>query len=184
MRKFRQDNPFIRFILALCGVSLLAYTMPIGAQQSVGPPLTQRRINEWAAALLRARSAIVEETGLRRVGEPLNVYLIRIAHPLPGENPASRQRRLTGYVDALAAAVQATAELRRLPELHAADPANLQVWQRAVRDLAQLPDQVHRLREAGLAASTLRPSRRFDLQLTECVALVLGAFAALRDAQP
>jgi hypothetical protein len=184
----RHSKLFHPFLPAVFLASLLAGLPALASAQRAGAALvTQRRINEWAAALERARFAIVEDTRLRQPHETLDSYLKRIAQPLPGEPPAAYDRRITGYLDALSAAVDATEPARRMPALKDESLSNRQVWQRAVRDIGLLPKRVRLLRSAWQATWHLLSGRSvhsFGAELAQTLDLVLAAFASLRDARP
>lgn len=158
--------------------------------------LTQRRINEFAAALEQARFVLVEGTGLRRKGEPLQPYLHRISQPLPSETLTAYLTRISRYVDALAAAADATAPLRHSPPLSDGSMENQAVWRRSMRALSLLPARIRKLRTAWRTIRTLivHPSAasrsnvpappQMDVELTRTLELELSAFSALRDALP
>ena len=65
----------------IAGLAILSLIWPGSAGAQSATPFTQRRINEVAAALERARRALLEDTRLRRPGERLPDYLHRIAAP-------------------------------------------------------------------------------------------------------
>lgn len=168
-------------LLAVCLAGSLV--VPGVAWSDGGAPVTQRRINEWAGALQRARYALIEETGLRRPEEPVNAYLGRVVRPLPGERPDVYRRRIAGYVAALSSAATATSGACRMPALRDSGAANSAVWRRALSAIAALPEHVRRMQAAEPACFSGQP-RRFNAELAESVALVLSAYLALRDAQP
>ncbi len=167
--------------------ALLAGSVPAQGRAAAPPPtfVTQRRINEMAAALETARLALIEGTGLRRPGEGLTAYLYRIAAPLPGEPPTAFRAREQGYLAALTAAAAGTVPARRMPRLHDESPSNRQLWDRATHALSYLPKHLDRLQ----AAWRKRPEPNgsapaFTTELRACLDLVIAALADLRDANP
>ncbi len=166
--------------------------------QPHGTALTQRRINELAAVLQRARLALIEDTGLRRPQEPLPAYFSRIVGVGYGEAAPARVARIEGYIAALARAAQDTASIRQVPGLRNNDAANLQCWQRAVHALTLFPTRITKARAAwhDLRREETRnwqsskmevvaaPYRRLGAELTQAVELLLVAYNALRDARP
>lgn len=156
--------------------------MAAGAQER----LTQRSINEYAAALERARFALVEETRLRLSGEPLSAYLRRIAQPLPGEPTIAYRARITSYIRSLSLCAEATTPLHHMPLLWDNGERNRQSWQRAVRSMSLLPVRTRKLRAAwhSFAVKNAQAQRSLDAELAQTLDIVLAAFAALRDATP
>lgn len=162
--------------------------LPAAAQS--GPvSLTQRRINEIAAALERAHYALIEGTGERHSGELLPEYFARLMAKLPQETPAQHKARIERYLDALTRVTAASAPLRRLPALSDNSAGNRQVWQRAVQALAELPALTAKLRAEWphelpkLSTPAVKPDS-FDSELARAVWLVTTALSNLRDAQP
>ncbi len=150
-------------------------------------PVTQRQINEWAAALQRARFTLIEDTGLRQPGETLDAYLRRVAQPLPGEKSPAYRTRIEGYIGALAQATHATAPARHIPQLRDGSQVNRQTWQRATRMLSLLPARLLRLRGAQQASQHPggpESARSLEAELIQSMDVVLAAFSALRDARP
>ncbi|HZO88638.1 MAG TPA: hypothetical protein VFB38_09900 [Chthonomonadaceae bacterium] len=182
---FGMRHPWLRLLpVVLC---LLCLAPGRRAAESAPPvPITQRRINEMAAALEEARRTLIAETGLRLPGEALSHYLARIAAPLPGETPARHRARITGYLAALQRATALTASGRQAPHLLDDRPANRLAWEQAASALRHLPGHVARLEAAWQRCRESRnpPSREFVAELGESVHLLLTAYEKLRDAQP
>src|SRR5579871_6667911 len=199
---FRQLNRFrsslTGVLLALC--SLMPYRIAAGPQQSA--PLTQRRINEYAASLQRARLALIEDTGLRRPQEPLTAYFARIVAACPGETAQTYAARIRGYVAALLMAAKETTPLRAMPALGDNDAANREQWLRTVKALRLLPLSIGQARatwqrlqkqtppvnrqdrpSSNLAIDSVA-GRRLGAELTQATELILVAYNALRDARP
>ena len=91
----------------ICLAQMHTVLTPVSGAASA---VTQRRINEWAAALEQARWTLVEESGLRQPNETLHVYLYRVAQPLSAESPAQYTARIDSYLAAFAS--QAYAEIK------------------------------------------------------------------------
>jgi hypothetical protein len=173
---------------------LALYCTPRLASAGPGdaPATTQRQINGMAAALERARMALIEDTGLRQPQEPLSAYLDRIAAPQPGEAVTAYNVRLQGYLKAIEQAATATAPGRRVPPLRHADPANRQIWQRAAEALTRLPLSLQQARDAWKSvvseetrnSARTAPLHRLGAELNRSLAQILTAFGALRDARP
>ena len=149
-------------------------------------PMTQRRINEAAAILDRTRRAIIEDTGLRRAGEPLNIYLGRIVSALSGERPDQSHRRLESYVAALEQGATQTAPFRTHAALRDSSAANVANWHHAGTALNALPGRILNLRRVW---QTTRgnggvSSPEMLTALTQALRTVLTALDALRDARP
>jgi len=159
------------------------------AAQSGPAALTQRRINEIAAALESAHSALIEGMGTRHPGELLPETFAHLAAKLPQETPAQHKARVERYLAILSRAVAASAPLRRMPALNDTSAGNRQVWQRAVQALDTLASYAARLRaqwphELPKLSSPVAKPDSFDTDLAHAVWLVTGALRALRDAQP
>lgn len=164
-----------------------------GAQAS--GRLDQRRLNELAASLQKAHRALIEETRLRREGEHLEVYMARIAAPLPNENQDRYRARVERYLAAIRQAEQATHTYRAVPVLSDRSPGNVTLWKNACRLIADLPVRVTKTqaewrtvqaeeRRAHPPAEKDRAIQAFGLELTETLRLVKDASDALRDARP
>jgi hypothetical protein len=150
-------------------------------------PLTQPRINEFAAALDRVVRALVDDTGLRRPQEPLPTYLNRIAIPLPKETPSQYVSRTEGYLRSLEQASQATAPLRRLPPIQDTNPANRARWRRLTHTLSLLPRRIAKLRAAWKRESRHSPKpvpKTLGQEFAQTLNIVLSARDGLRDARP
>jgi len=172
----------------LCLLWVFLVALPAAAQNSPAS-LTQRRINEIAAALERAHYQLIEGTGARHSGETLPDYFAHLMAKLPQETPAQHKARIEGYLAALSRVTSASAPLRRMPVLNDNSARNRQVWQRAVQALAELPGYTSRLRtewphEAQKLSSPAAKPDSFDSELAHAVWLVTTALSALRDAQP
>ena len=179
---------------------VFAQTAPLPAAQTI----TQRDINVIAASLEDARSALIDNAGLRQPGENLNRYLRRIALPLSGETPTNYQTRIGRYLDLLTSSVDATRSHTRLPVLRHTDPANRALWEHTIRDLQQFPARVahtrtawQRVQHAFKASSSLKNAKNihagsnqsviaahFDSELAQTVSLLIAIDDGLRDARP
>jgi hypothetical protein len=168
-------------------VLLCALFLPGAAQAQGVYYVTQHRINEMAAALERARVALIEETGLRQDGETLPGYLHRIAAPLPGEKPASYRIRIEGCLNALAQATDATAPIRRVPALQEAGEANRVLWQKIARSVGYLPRRMVKLHAAWketLSKPNAADYSALGTELTQTLTLMIVALNDLRDTRP
>jgi hypothetical protein len=172
-------------MVVIVAAATLAVSLPSGAQPH---RMTQRRINELAATLLRAHRALIEEPGIRRADERLEAYMSRIAAPLPGETDAHYREREEGYVSAVERAAAYRGLLATRPTLRDRSVANLADWSRAEKVAAALPAAAARVRAAWISDRRGRPgageTARLAGGLTEAVLLLKTAFEALRDAQP
>lgn len=187
---------FSRFYRQALHLSLLFLLFGLAAPPSAraAGPFPQRRINEFAATLERARRALIEETGLRPPGEPMARYLTRLAQPLPGEKPEAFRTRIESYLTLLAKAADETASIRRMPSLRDRSPANVATWQRASRALGFLPERIAKLREAWRkpmaeqnrppSASRSKLPNQAASELDEALHLVIVGADDLRDALP
>jgi hypothetical protein len=174
----------MRSLLATAA-SLLLLGLEAGrtvASPPVAAPPTQRRINSYASALSAARREIVDETGLRRAGEPLPAYLTRVLRPLPGEPQRGFTRRLDRYAQALEQAADATAPLRTVPQVADRSAANLHVWDHAARLLRALGIQAAALRASASGAARDEAAER--RAIAQGVTLAALALDDLRDALP
>jgi hypothetical protein len=179
---------FFSLFSLLCLVSFQT-----GAQSS--GRLDQRRINEVAASLQRAHQVLIEETGLRREGEHLEIYMARIAAPLPGEAEGRYRDRIETYLTAIRSAEQATQAFRVVPALRDNSPANRTLWLNASRFLSDLPVRVSKTQAAWQNArlESARPKspsekkpafQKLGQELSETLRVVKNASDALRDVHP
>jgi hypothetical protein len=178
----------------LCWLSL----QRLAAQPAHNIPMSQRRINELAAALQQARLNLIENTGLRQPQEPLPGYFLRMAYPSTTVNDEVRQKRIAEFIATTKRVARDTASIRNLPMLSHNDTANVQLWLKAVRAVDRLPVCITRLKAAWQAVrqDELRnsqssdpavagaPYRRLGAELTQTTELILVAYNALRDAKP
>ena len=165
----------------------LMYLLPWRPAVAATPLLSQRGINEMAAALESVRLTLIEDTGLRRPQEPLPVYLDRLALPQSGEAAGVYDSRMEGYLKSLRRAVVATAPARHSLFLRHTDAANQQCWQRAAQALSLLPARVDKLERAWRQArrgDRAAADPRLGGQLAQTLGLVLAGYSALRDARP
>ena len=147
--------------------------------------LTQRRINTLAACLLQTHLTLVEEPGIRRPEEPLPAYFGRLLALQPGEKPAARRTRITGYLASLGQAVDRTAALRRMPSLHATSTANRALWQQIGLNLGDVSAYLAKAR-AEWAREGSGPGAPAETAKAVAQAIwhTQNAYAALRDALP
>jgi hypothetical protein len=197
-----QKTNFRLFPLLLsifCGLLPVLYCLlpqRVTAEPMDGEALSQRRINELAASLQRARLALIENTGLRRPQEPLLAYFLRIVEIGSGEADQAYQARIKGYMETLTVAEKDTASLRTLPTLRHNAPANQRQWQQAIGALHLLPARIQKIRALWQAlqqkeraqqqeqANRQSPYRRLGMEFTQAMELILVAYNALRDAEP
>lgn len=152
-----------------------------------GPTIGQRRINDFAGAIERCRREILDGPGLRTVGEPLPAYLDRVCGMLPGETKSQYLKRVSGYVLSLSTATDATAECRMPPTLKNADPENVELWRRIVRDSGYLPARMAHVQKAWRAAEANADSphyKRLSAEVRQTLEIMIDAFSRLRDARP
>jgi len=156
------------------------------ATSQLPAPFTQRRINETAATLERARRGLLETPHLRQTGEGWPDYIRRVTVPLPGETPAVYRKRLEGYVDTLEEATRATAAARQMPILKETGDANRKFWTRVNQDLIALPGRILRLRELipQAAGGDHKVRETLGTEMTQTLQLLIDAQNALRDALP
>ena len=153
-------------------------------------PISQTRINEYAAALLKVHRALIEDGDLRRRGEKLDDFMRRIVIALPAES----KDHYVGRIDSYFAALRNLSDRRKLctatPALHDNSPGNVEQWKRAVRASAELPDRWEHVRTASLHPESGGP---FDLvkgrsgmaaELTKTLLTIKTSFEALREARP
>lgn len=185
-RKEKRRGGLTILLAAVTVIFLLVYARAQGTVDS--PRMTQRRINEFAAALDHGVRTLVDDTGLRQRREKLTVYLHRVTVPLPNETLPDYRTRIERYVFALEAAAKATVPLHRMPTLSDTSPANQTQWERVTQSLRYLPARVKKLRgvwESQYARQTSLPtSRTLEAEFYRTLLLTLSARDGLRDARP
>ena len=169
--------------------------MFVGAQ-AAPRLLTQRDINVMAANIEDARTALIDNAGLRHPGEDLHLYLRRIARPLQGETSNAYTTRIQRYLDLLARSAQTTQPGQHLPALRDNSPANRALWERTTRALQLFPARVVHTQTAWQRALILNHSTpvngtigkakpiSFDAELAQTVGLLIAIDDGLRDAKP
>ncbi len=149
--------------------------------------ITQRGINNYAAALQRARYAVIENTGLRNPGEALVPYLMRISSPLPGESRSKFLARVSKYISAIINASKETEDLKSAPDLIDTDQVNRKAWNHAVRYSLLFPREVVKLKSDWnhvKKKNSIESSRRFQNEFINCIQTDLAEFDILRDVLP
>lgn len=192
-----QRNKADLFTRCLLFSSLIGFAMVLSHAQAAPTSLTQRDINVMAAGVENARSALIDNAGLRHPGEDLNIYLRRIALPLQGETPTHYKTRIGRYLNLLARSVEATQPGQRLPALRDTDAPNRALWQRTVHALQLFPARVAHTKAAWEQAQRMvsqraKPhaktvpvaSNSFASELAQTVSLLIAIDDNLRDARP
>lgn len=149
--------------------------------------ITQRGINNYAAALQRARYTVIERAGLRNPGEPLVPYLMRISSPLPGESRAKYLARVHKYISAIINASKETEDLKTAPDLIDTDQANRKAWNHAVRYSLLFPREVVKLKSDWnllKKKNSIELSRKFQNELINCIQTEIAEFDILRNVLP
>jgi hypothetical protein len=174
------------FAALLLSILLVAAARPSWAEPH--RPISQARINELAGVLLRAHRALIEEPGLRREGERLEPYMDRIAATLPGETSARYVARVDAYVAAIERAVDARNLCVSAPAPRDGSPANVALWNTAVRAEAKLPAQAARVRGAWAAirrgSPTVAETHGLGSEMAKTILVIKAALEALRSARP
>ncbi|WP_044949070.1 hypothetical protein [Chthonomonas calidirosea] len=166
----------------LCYLVAMACLLPAACAEAM--VVTQRCINQWAAAADDVRHAIVVDTGLRLPGEQLDAYLRRIALPLPNETPQAYQKRITAYFTAFQKANAHLSQIRELPTLQARTSTNLRIWQQIVLDAHSAPRQLHFLQIDWTRRNRAQGRLHFALQFDATTNLYIALYNLLRDALP
>lgn len=131
-------------------------------------PLTQYRINEFAAAALTAEMAFSGVKGA----------------PGPGETSAQHAQRVEGCIGALERLAARTEPLRNPPAVKDATPDNLARWQRIARAVRGLPSAARELKLAWSVHRQNPSTRVFGPRLMEGLMTVQAILNGLRDARP
>lgn len=194
--KLKHDCYYARQILAcalvcvslICGIGISHRAVAQGV-----PAITQRHLNDYAAALEKCRRALLEVPGLRKDKEPLPAYILRISSHLPGEAQAQYLKRVAGYVDTLDSACTSVVGAAVVPPLKNGSAANTALWQRAARDIGYLPRRMTHVRAAFRTAQKAAGhasiqdtavQHAIGSEILQTVQLILDAYANLRDARP
>jgi len=185
----RVNHSITHKIAAISALTLLIISndAPHVAAQP-GKPVSQAKINDYAAAIERCRRDILESPHLRNRGETLPAYMNRICASLPAESRTQYLHRVAGYVRSMEQAVEATEGGRIVPTLVHADAGNTAHWARISKDLGYLPKRIEKVRDAWRAAehaSDLSTTgAKLGSEMAETLQLMLDAFGHLRDAAP
>ncbi len=152
---------------------------------SPGHALTQRGINTLAASLLRTHRALIETPGLRQPAEALPAYFLRLLALQPGEVPAVRKARITGYLKLAAETVDSTASARQTPALHDTSAGNRALWRQASLNMTDLPGDLAKAQAAWKREETpSTPPKETAQALARLLWHIQNAYAALRDVRP
>ncbi len=176
-----------RFVLATwMSLSLLAYLhTDVSARPPVG--ITQRKINDYAAAIEGCRQTIVDSTGLRQAAEPLPAYVVRVCMKMPGEGSNAYRARVGKYVEALEKVSYITASCTTMPALKHSDSANTKLWSRTVKDFGYMPKRMIQVEAAWKVAQTGDNASKTAVigkEILITLQLALDAYNNLRDARP
>jgi hypothetical protein len=180
---------FRRFMRCITVSTVLAGGIACGTIVSAqnASHVSQRRINDYAAALERCRRSLLVEPSLRTIGETLPAYISRVTSPLPHEDRPHYQSRLNSYIDALELAAESTVPARSIPPLRDSSSANSTLWRRAARDLGYLPKRMVQVRAMANTAFSNPDAVRYHAvgsEILTTLQLVLDAYNNLRDARP
>ncbi len=160
--------------------------VPAGAQ--VRTPLSQARINELAASLLRAHWALIEVPGLRHDGERIEAYMDRIASRQHGESHSTYLARVDSYVAAIERAAGVHDRGADDPTLSDATDVNVACWNRASRASRSLPAHAAKVREAWNIVRRKRPDlaalKHLGTELVRAFLSIKVEYDALRQARP
>lgn len=149
-----------------------------------GHSFTQRRINEFAAELHRARIAVLEAPGSRRPRELLPDYLERLSRPFSGETMPQWRRRMEGYLAALDRAAAAVSEAARPPVLQQNSQENRERWQKIARRVALMPARLKKTRAAWRRSAAAGLPSGIGAEIGQTLALFRAVCDGLRDASP
>jgi hypothetical protein len=173
----RTKVPSMRSSLAVCGV-ILGSGLALSVRADSPTRWTQRRINQTAARIEQALIDVLETPRLRRPGESVREYCLRLTAKQPEEVAAAHSKRLQSYADSLARGVPAETSNGKLPALDETSVANTARWQRLMRTFAYLPKRLTKLR------ATIRANQPTASEFEQTLALLLAARNDLRDARP
>jgi hypothetical protein len=168
------------------GCALLAWLTLQTAAAQPGKPTSQRRINDYAAAIERCRRELLEEPKLRLPGETLPAYIARICSPLPGETRTAYLHRAAGYVRSIEKAAVAADSGKVMPTLVHADATNTAHWTRITKDIGYFDRRVDHVRDAWnrVEHSPDLKADAFSAEVLTTLQLMIDAYGHLRDAAP
>lgn len=131
-------------------------------------PLTQNRINEFAAACVTAQIAFHGYKG--------NIE--------PGETPAQFHARVAGYIAALEKVEKELAPLRKAPPARDWDAVNAQRWRNVAANTDRLPGEIAALRAAWKAYPVEGERAQLGVHVYRAVVTLQAILNGLRDARP
>ncbi|MGC8667705.1 MAG: hypothetical protein ACP5VE_06295 [Chthonomonadales bacterium] len=149
-------------IAADCAANAPALALP------PAKPITQWRINEFAAYCLEARIAL---KGLK-------------AEPLPGEPATSYRRRISRYFAALDLACHRLAPLRSAPRLQDRSSLNILLWSRIRAHSIRLPVDVAAARATWHNGRPLGSPSVLGSKLLTALDTLMALLNDLRNARP
>ena len=150
--------------------------------------ISQTRINEFAGVLVRARRALVEDTGHRRPDEPLDKFMVRLASAAPGESTEHVLLRRRQYLVALMKVSDGRSLCTGVPALRDNSVNNRAAWVKATRASMRLSNGIDRMIKTSEAKpqDTIGGSRDplNPHQLTRLALAIQDALDGFRRARP
>lgn len=156
------------FAFVMVTIAIAAIPCRSTAHDTRPAPLTQYRINEFAANCLTCEMAF---TGLKGL-------------PKPGETATQFAARMESYLEALEQVATGTAPLRLAASLNDNHPDNLARWQRISRAVAGLPSMARQARKAWHDYKLGSPLHAVGQKLMAGLISVQSLLINLRDARP
>ncbi len=131
-------------------------------------PLTQNRINEFAASCQTCQMAF---SGLKGT-------------PKPGETPPQFAARVESYVSALDKLARQLQPLKKPLSIHNAQLENMTQWKKVTVEISHLPTATSDIRAAWHVYKLGGDQHQLGSKLMTALLLVQSVLNALRDARP
>ncbi len=179
MRIFSRMKSAFAFICFFCLLALSS-GLALGQENEVAE---QRRINELAAVLSRARTVIEDAKIPRKEREKLENYTLRLINRGQYETEQVRIIRIDGYLNALQKATDEATGWRRPAKRTDAGADNLKLWGIVWKTVDSLPTRLSKTKSAWKRLKS-NESSALGAELSASLRTLKTGIDALRDVRP
>ncbi len=152
----------------------------VGQKTDIGE---QRRINELAAILQRPQNALSDSKNIRKEGETLESYMIRLLTRGQDETEKGQNLRIEGYVLALKNTSEEAKSWQRPAKRDDSSVGNLKLWSLIWKAIDALPVRVEKTQSVWKRLKSGKTAP-LGVELSASLRTLKIGIDALRDARP
>ncbi len=187
--KILSEHSSVRVILISIGCFLVIVSIPaarVCADTGKSQTISQQKINEMAAALLKVRRDVFVQS-LRTPGETAEDFCRKISYPLSGESKYRFLARLSGYDISFQALTNKSTFIKTVPVLQNTTSMNITIWNRIGQQLSYLPARIRKV-QTSLRTAEKNPDKKsfseVSRQVLQTMRMDVSLYDLLRDALP